>query len=619
MAMADRKHGWFVGFFVGLWALINFARRLVVNIIFIVIVVLFVLAARTSSPKIEEHTALVLDPKGAIVEQYTADAAQRAFGGVLGQKVREVQLRDILRAIDAATHDAHIERIVIQPDEMQSAGLSTLREIGAALDRFKASGKEVIAVSNGMTQGQYYLAAHANRILLHPSSEEGVLLTGFSAYRSYFKQALDWLGVDVHLFRVGEFKSFAEPYIRDDESPEARAADLFWMGDVWNEYLKDVAAQRHLDAAQLSAQIADYPTIVKANGGDMAKVALQTKLVDELATKDQADAALIAKGVAEDHSYRKVGFLEYSNVIERQMALDTRPQIGVVVAEGEILGGDQPPGTVGGDSTAQLVRQAREDASIKAVVLRVNSPGGDAFASELIRREIELTKAAGKPMIVSMGDVAASGGYWISMNGDEIYAQPTTITGSIGIFGLFFTIPNTLAKIGVHTDGVGTTPLAGALDPRRPLDPKVGETIQALIDKGYQDFIGHVAAARHKTKEEIDAIARGRVWSGAQARERGLVDKMGGLQEAAAAAAQRANLGTEYRLHYIEKPLSTWERFLLSFHDDDTALVRFARSVLPEMPASFLAQPEVRDQIKLLQSMQGKRVGVFSYCFCDLR
>jgi protease-4 len=326
---------------------------------------------------------------------------------------------------------------------------------------------------------------------------------------------------------------------------------------------------------------------------------------------------LIAKGAPDDHTFRQIGFQEYSNQIERQMALDTRPQVAVVVAEGEILGGDQPPGTVGGESTAKLIRQARQDNSIKAVVLRVNSPGGDAFASELIRREVELTKAAHKPVIVSMGDVAASGGYWISMDGDQIYAEPTTITGSIGIFGLFFGIPNTLAKIGIHTDGVGTTPLAGALDPRRPLDPKVGETVQALIDKGYQDFIGHVAAARHKTKEEIDAIARGRVWSGQQALDRGLVDKIGGLEDAGAAAAQRANLGTEYRLRYIEKPLSTWERFALSLSND--TLARFAKAVLPDMPVGLLAEPEIRDQIKLLQSMKNNRIGVFSYCFCELR
>ena len=615
--MADNKRGWFIGFFVGLWALVNFARQLVFNIIFIFIVVAIIIAMRTSALKVDDHTALVLNPKGNIVEQYTADAAQRAFSGAFGDKVREIQLRDILRAIEAATGDAHIDRIVIEPDEIASAGISTLREIGAALDRFKAAGKEIIAVSNGMTQGQYYLAAHANRILLHPGSEEGVLLTGFAAYRMYFKQALDWLGVDVHLFRVGEFKSFAEPYIRNDESPEAREADLYWMGGVWNDFLKDIATERHLDAAQLTAQINDYANVIKTAKGDMAKVALDMKLVDEFATHDQAVSALIAKGAAEDHTFRQIGFLEYAGQAERQMALDTRPQVAVVVAEGEILGGDQPPGTVGGESTAKLIREARQDNSIKAVVLRVNSPGGDAFASELIRREVELTKAAHKPVIVSMGDVAASGGYWISMDGDQIYAEPTTITGSIGIFGLFFGIPNTLAKIGIHTDGVGTTPLAGALDPRRPLDPKVGDTVQALIDKGYQDFIGHVAAARHKTKEEIDAIARGRVWSGQQALDRGLVDKIGGLEDAGAAAAQRANLGTDYRLRYIEKPLSAWERFALSFSND--ALAHFAKAVLPDMPLSLLQEPEVRDQIKLLQSMKNNRIGVFSYCFCELR
>ena len=436
--MADTKRGWFISFFVGLWAFVNFTRRLVLNIIFVIIVIAIVIAMRTSTPTIQDHTALVLNPKGNIVEQYTADAAQRAFSDAFGDKTREVQLRDILHAIEAATGDAHIERIVIEPDEISGAGISTLREIGIALDRFKAAGKEIIAVSNGMTQGQYYLAAHANRILLHPGSEEGVLLTGFAAYRMYFKQALDWLGVDVHLFRVGEFKSFAEPYIRDDQSPEAREADLFWMGGVWNDFLKDIATQRHVDATQLTAQINDYANVIKSASGDMAKVALDMKLVDELATRDQAVSALIAKGAAEDHTFRQVGFQEYAGQIERQAALDTRPQVAVVVAEGEILGGDQPPGMVGGESTAKLLRDARQDNAVKAVVLRVNSPGGDAFASELIRREVELTKAAHKPVIVSMGDVAASGGYWISMDGDEIYAEPTTITGSIGIFGLFF-------------------------------------------------------------------------------------------------------------------------------------------------------------------------------------
>ena len=615
--MAENKRGILVSLIVGFWNLLNFSRRLVLNAIFLFLVVVFVVALRSGTPKLKEHTALVLDPEGEIVEQYTSDATERALARMFGEKKKEVQLRDILRAVDAAATDANIDRIVLDPDQIERAGISTLREIGAALERFKAAGKQVLAVSNGMTQGQYYLAAHANRILLHPGSEEGVLLTGFGAYRSYYKDALDWLGVDVHLFRVGEYKSYAEPYIRNNQSPEAREADLYWMGGIWADFLKEIASARHLDADALRARIDGYAEAIKASDGDMAKLALDSKLVDGLATYDQVNALLIAQGARDKHTFRQVDFQDYAAMAERDGALDLRPQVAVVVAEGEILGGDQQRGTVGGESTAKLIRQAREDDKVRAVVLRVNSPGGDAFASELIRHEVELTKQAQKPVLVSMGDVAASGGYWISMDGDQIYAQPTTITGSIGIFGLFMTIPNTLAKIGVHTDGVGTTPWADALDPRRALDPRVGQMIQSLIDKGYQDFIGKVAAARHKTKADIDAIARGRVWSGAQALERGLVDKLGGLQDAIAAAAQLANLGSDYRVRYVEKPLSAWERFALSLGTD--SLTRFARAVLPEMPRMLLEQHEVRDQLRLLQSIGSGRVGVFAYCFCDMR
>jgi len=615
--MADKKHGIIAGLLIGLWNLLNFTRRLVFNLLFLLLLIGFIIAMRSGAPNLTERTALVLDPKGSIVEQYTTEPLQRAFSSAFGDKVKQVQLRDILRAIDSATGDKRIERIVLQPDEIESAGLSTLREIGAALERFKASGKQVVAVSDGMDQRQYYLAAHANMILLHPDSMQGVLLTGFGAYRSYFKDALDWLSVDVHLFRVGEYKSYAEPYIRNDQSPESREADLYWMNGLWSGYLKDVAAARHLEPAQLGLLIEHYADAVKAADGDMAKLALASKLVDQLATPDEARELLIAQGVKQGHGFRHVDFQDYATLVERESALDVRPQIAVVVAEGEILQGDQPPGTVGGESTAKLLREAREDDKAKAVVLRVNSPGGDAFASELIRREVELTKAAHKPVVVSMGDVAASGGYWISMNGDKIFAEPTTITGSIGIFGLFLNIPNTLAKIGVHTDGVGTTPLADALDPRRPLDPKVGAVLQSLIDKGYQDFIGKVSEARHKEKTEIDAIARGRVWSGEQALERGLVDEIGGLGEALSAAAQAAGLGSNFRVRYVEKPLSTWERFVMNFNND--ALARFATSVLPDMPAALFAQPDVRSQLHLLRALGHGKPGVFAYCFCDVR
>jgi protease-4 len=615
--MAVQQRNIIVRFFLGIWSLFNFTRRLVFGVIALFLLIGFLVALAGGSAKLLDKTALVIDPKGSIVEQYTNDAAQRAFSNLVGDAAKQVQVRDIVTAIDAAAKDPHIARIVLMPDGIESAGLSTLREIGAALDAFKSSGKQVIAISNGMTQNQYYLAAHASRILLHPDSLEGVLLTGFGAYRNYYKDALDWLGVDVHVFKVGTYKSYPEPYVRNDASPEAKEADLFWMNDLWSDYLKDIAAARHLDAAKISARIADTANAVKAAGGDMAKLALDDKLVDQLATPDEARTMLIAEGASDGHSFRQIDFADYVAMIERERALDMRPQVAIVVAEGEILPGDQPAGTVGGKSTAKLIQRARNDNNVKAIVLRVNSPGGDAFASELIRREVELTKAAHKPVIVSMGNVAASGGYWISMDGDQIFAEPTTITGSIGIFGIMMTIPNTLAKIGIHTDGVGTTPLADPIDPRRALDPNIGTAMQAVIENGYRNFIGKVAAARHKTPEQVDAIAQGRVWSGTQAKERGLVDKIGGLKDAIDAAAQAANLGDNYRVTYVEKPLTFWERLAVDMSNN--ALAGFARSVLPQMPLGLLNQPQIREQMRLLESASNGKLGVYAYCFCSMR
>ena len=613
--MAERNRGFFANLFVFLWDAINFTRRLVVNVIFLVLLLVFFLALRSGAPLLRPHTALVLQPKGAIVEQYTAAPVQRAFGGFLGNTPKEVQLRDIIDVIDSAAGDANIDRIVLITDDIDSAGFSMLREIGSALDRFRATGKDVVAVASGMTQGHYYLAAHADQILLHPQG--AVLLEGLGRYRSYYKDLLDRLGVVVHLFRVGEFKSAAEPYVRNDASPESKEADLYWMNGVWSDYLKDIAGARKLDLAQLTQQIQDYPSAIKAANGDLAQLALQQKLVDKLATPDQARQLLIEKGVRDDKTFRQIAFDDYLHIVQRERFGDVHAPIGVVIAEGEILGGEQSPGTIGGESLSHLIQAAREDDSIKALVLRVNSPGGEVFASELIRREVELTRQAGKPVVVSMGDVAASGGYWISMNANKIIAEPTTITGSIGIFGLFANVPDTLAKIGVHTDGVGTTPFAGAFDIRRPLDPKIGEVIQSVIDKGYQDFITNVAKARNKTPQEIDKIARGRVWSGSQAQERGLVDQLGGLDDAIAAAAQAANLGDDHRVRYIEKELSFWEKLALDFNSD--ALASTSQAALPQSWRAWLARSQIAQELPLLRSVSGNRLGVFAYCFCEIK
>ncbi|WP_257386896.1 signal peptide peptidase SppA [Tahibacter caeni] len=616
--MTERKPGPVRRFFGAIWDAINFARRLVLNLIFLFIVLIFLIALSAKAPVVEPRTALVLELKGELVEQFRTDAGSRALERMLGSKSGEIQLRDVLDVIRRAGADPNIERIVLRTDELRGAGLASLTEIGAALERFRATGKDVVAVSDGMTQMPYFLAAHADQILMHPDG--AILLNGFASYRGYYKDLLDKLAVQVHLFRVGEFKSAAEPYILNGASREAREADRYWLDGLWQTWLSEVGSRRKLEPQAIQNGIEILPEAIESAQGDLAKIALTSHLVDQLATRDQAREVLIAKGVPDKdkHSFRQVDWRDYQALARHAALPDLRASVAVVVAEGEIVGGEQNPGTVGGESTAALLREAREDDNVKAVVLRVNSPGGEVFASEQIRREIELIKQAGKPVIASMGDVAASGGYWISMDADEIFAQPATITGSIGIFGLFVSIPETLQKIGVHTDGVGTTPLAGALDPRLPLDPSVAKVIQAVIDKGYRDFVGRVAAARGKQAQEIDEVARGRVWSGRQALDRGLVDKLGGLDDAVAAAAERAKLGADWQTRYIEKSPGAFEQFLLNLSDSASARA-LARIELLRPETSLLHDADLQRPLRLLRTVQNGKPNVFAYCFCEIR
>ncbi len=615
--MAEQRSNIIARFFRALWNTVNFTRRLVFNIIFVFLLVIFFGAMFAKAPKIAERTALVVDPKGAIVEQFTAAPAQRALDKIAGSERREVQLRDLLHALDSAAKDTRIERVVFIPDEISSVGQASSREIAAAFDRVKIAGKEVITVSNGMSQSQYLLAAHSTQILLHPDG--AVLLEGLGRYHTYYKEALDKLGVDVHVFRVGEYKSAVEPYMLDHGSAEAKEADLFWMSSVWNDYLADVGTQRKIAPATLQSDIEHYPELLKASAGDLAEVALKQKLVDQLATRDQARDMLITKGVKDEaeHNFRQIDLRDYLSRIEHDNLGDMRPEIGVVVAEGEISGAEQSAGGIGGESTARLLREAREDENLKAIVLRVNSPGGEVFASELIRREVELTRKAGKPIVVSMGDVAASGGYWISMNADEIWAEPNTITGSIGIFGLYYTVPNTLAKLGIQSDGVGTGPMAGAFNITRPLDPNVGTVIQAIIKKGYRDFVGNVAKARGKSYEAVDAIAQGRVWTGQQALERGLVDQLGGLDESVAHAASLAKLGTGYSIRYEEAPLGAFGRFLMGLNQ--SASVQVMQSWGIRLPRWVAQLPALAPELQLLRNARAGTPNIYADCLCSPR
>ncbi|ANB18406.1 signal peptide peptidase SppA [Dokdonella koreensis] len=613
--MADTRRGPLLRFIIGIWNTLNFARRLVLNLVFLAILVFVLAAIFQSRPALQQQTALVLDLEGAIVEQYSTAATERALDKLTGSERKEIQLRDILRTIDAAARDARIGRIVLIPDNLTAAGPSTLREVGQALDRFRQAGKPVTTIANDLGQGQFFLAAHSDQILLDP--EGGVVLTGFASYQSYFKDALDKLGVTVHLIKVGEYKSAAEPFVLNQASEAAKRADREWMGDLWREYVTEVATLRKIDPARLEDDIARYDERLAAHQGDLAALALDQKLVDRIATRAEARQWLREQGVpAEGDSFRQVDWQQYYGQLPPE--LPASEKLAVIVAEGTILPGNQPQGSIGGSSTAQLIRGAREDETVKALVLRVSSPGGDSVASEMIRREIEQTRAAGKPVVVSMGDYAASGGYWISMNADEIFAQPTTITGSIGIFGLFPRIPDTLAKIGIHTDGIGTTPLAGAFDIRQPLSPQVESILTSVIGRGYQQFIGRVAEARNRTPEQIDAVAQGHVWTGNQALERGLVDKLGGLDEAIAAAAARAGLPPNVQVSYVERPLSAWDRLALSLSSSQ-ALAGIASQTGLHWPAALLPAQEMRQAATVLDSLRGRRFGMFAHCFCELR
>jgi protease-4 len=620
-------------FFIGLWDVMNFTRRLILNLLFfgllLLILVLFVFAmgkGASSGRTMQDRTTLVIAPEGRLVEQFSADPVSRALAKAIGDNsAEEVQLRDLVRALDAAREDKKIERVVLQLDKLQPSGFASMREVAASLQELRASGKDIVAYSDNMSQWQYLLAAQAKEIYLDPMG--GVVLEGLGRYRQYFRTGLqDKLGVDVHLFKVGEYKSAAEPYVLDAASPQAKEADLFWMNDVWQRYLADIATARKLDAAQLAAGIDTMPEGIAAAGGDLAKFALQQKLVDGLKTREEVEDLLADRGVADedaDGGFRSINLDEYLTQIDtRRSPVDSRPQVAVVVASGEIAGGDLPAGRVGGESTSALLREARDDDNVKAVVLRVDSPGGEVFASEQIRREVVALKAAGKPVVVSMGDLAASGGYWISMNADRIYADPSTITGSIGIFGMIPNLSRSLDKIGVHTDGVGTTRFAGAFDITRPMDPAVGQVIQSVINKGYADFTGKVADARAKPVEAVDEVARGRVWSGAQAKERGLVDAFGGLKAAIADASNRAKLGgpDKVRVRYIEKTATPFAQFLSGFAGSHAGAWMLGESGVARMMLAR-SMPEVDTQLRFVEDAArdprgSAPVKALAYCFC---
>ncbi|EAB9907878.1 signal peptide peptidase SppA [Salmonella enterica] len=602
------------GFFKWTWRVLNFVREMVLNLFFIFLVLvgvgIWMQIGNGSNSEQTARGALLLDISGVIVDKQSTNHRLGALGrqlfGASSDRLQENSLFDIVNAIRQAKDDRNITGIVLDLKNFTGADQPSMRYIGKALREFRDSGKPIFAVGENYSQGQYYLASFANKIWLSPQGQ--VDLHGFATNGLYYKTLLDKLKVSTHVFRVGTYKSAVEPFIRDDMSPAAREADSRWIGELWQNYLHTVSANRQISPQQLfpgAQAIIDGLTSV---GGDTAKYALDHKLVDALASSADVEKALTKQfGWSKtENNYRAISYYDYS----LKTPADTGGTIAVIFANGAIMDGEETPGNVGGDTTASQIRDARLDPKVKAIVLRVNSPGGSVNASEVIRAELAAARAAGKPVVVSMGGMAASGGYWISTPANYIVASPSTLTGSIGIFGVINTVENSLSSIGVHSDGVSTSPLAD-ISMTKSLSPEVQQMMQLSIEYGYKRFITLVADARKRTPEQIDKIAQGHVWTGEDAKANGLVDSIGDFDDAVAKAAELAKLKQWHLDYYQDEPT-----VLDMVMDSMTGSVR---AMLPEAIQAMLPAPLVSAANTV--KAEGDKLAAFNdpqnrYAFC---
>ena len=605
-----------LSFFGLVWRLLDGVRKFLSLILLLVIFGFILAALHTSIPVVPRSAALVIAPEGELVEQLSNDAVRRAFGEASGGPAPETLLKDVVDSIRAAKTDDRIKLIVLDLGNLGPSGLSKLQEIGTALRDFRAGGKRVVAAADSMDQTQYYLAAQAGEVYLDPL---GMLnIDGFSYYRMFFKDAIDKLGVDVNVFRAGTFKSFTDQFSRSDMAPSEREESSVWLDALWNAYQQDVTRARSLPANALNEYVAAEPAALAAVDGDAAKLALQRGLVTALKSRRELGDEL--KGlVGEDddtHSFSAISMPQYLTSVRSKRVLKSKSdsRVGIVVAAGDILDGRQPPGKIGGDSTSELLRQARFDNTVKAVVLRVDSPGGSMFASEQILREVQSLRKAGKPVVVSMSSYAASGGYYISAAANQIFASPTTLTGSIGVFSVIPTIQRTLDKVGVKVDGIGTTPLAGDLRLDRALSPATKQILQSSVDHAYQQFLQRVSEGRKKSVEDVDKIAQGRVWAGVDAQRIGLVDHLGGLKDATDAAAKLAELGNDYGVDYLEPDLSLREELLMAVRSESTRIGRMVGLFGPPSELERVLNP-VMEQARAITELEDPR-GLYAYCWC---
>ena len=610
-----------VRFFSAVWRGADGLRRILHLFLMLFLFLMFFGALSGEAPQLmPQRAALFLQPVGALVEQVAGNPYDRAVAELTQNATPQTLVSDIVEALENATDDDRIEIVHLELSAMGGAGLSKLQRVAVAMERFKESGKRIVASADYYSQQGYYLAAHADEVYMHP---EGIVyLQGYGSYRNYFKDAIDLLRLDWNVFKVGTHKSYAEPYTRMDMSPEDRESRGRLIDQFWAMYEDDVVVARGLPDGAINDYSQNMVEYVASANGDISRAALDRGLVDELLGR--AELREVLQGYAgvdkdDESMYSAVGMADYLGQT-RLLGGDRlkSENVAIIVAAGEILDGSQPPGTVGGESTAVLLRRALIDESVRAVVLRVDSPGGSAFASEVISQEIEALKEAGKPVVASMGSVAASGGYWISVVTDRVIASPATVTGSIGIVGMVPTYQRTLEMVGVATDGVGTTPWAGELRGDREMGEHTKQLFQMVIEDGYNDFIMKVAENRALEKEYVDTVGQGQVWTGNDAFENGLVDQLGDFDDAIAAAAELAGLSDgEYGQKLIEKQLTSTEQMILDF----LSVVR----VVGVDPGAFVAAPTSVEMFanrmqELLSDVSrfNDPKGVYSHCFCEV-
>jgi len=603
-------------FFGLVWHILEGVRK-TLHLILLLVIFGFILAVlHTSVPLVPRSAALVLAPEGELVEQLSSDPLRRAIGQASGGPAPETLLKDVIDAVELAKNDSRIKLIVLDLGNLDKSGLSKLQEIGASLRDFRSAGKRVVVGADSLDQTQYYVAAQAGEVYLDPLGF--VHIDGFSYYRMFLKDAIDKLGVDVNIFKAGTFKSFTDQFSRSDMAPSEREESSAWLAALWNAYTQDVTRARSLPANALSEYVVEEPAALAAVNGDAAKLALQRGLVTALKTRRQlADELKTLVGEDQDtHSFNSIGMNQYLAAVRAKHVLKSKSdaKVGIVVASGAIMDGRQPPGRIGGESTSDLLRQARYDRAVKAVVLRIDSPGGSMFASEQILREVQALRKAGKPVVVSMSTYAASGGYYISAAANQIFASPTTLTGSIGVFSVVPTFQRTLEKFGVKVDGIGTTPMAGGMRLDRALDAPARQILQSSVDHAYAEFLRRVAEGRKKSVEDVDKIAQGRVWAGADGQRIGLVDHLGGLKDAIDASAKLAELGADYDVDYIESELSLREQIMMQLRAQALRLGRMAGLAAQRSDIEQALDP-LLEQVRAIAQLNDPR-GLYAYCWC---